>query len=94
MVARLLEDFSLLLLLGDLFYGLAEISEVLFMLLENRGQLIVIIISLNLGENRGQLGKELHVQFSLVVLFVWLSYSAKFPDQTKLELLLKAGLRL
>jgi hypothetical protein len=60
-VARLLEDFSLLLLLGVLFYGLAEISEVLFMLLENWGQLIVIIISLNLGENRRQLGKELHV---------------------------------
>lgn len=61
MVARLLEDFSLLLLLGVLFYGLAKISEVLFMLLENWGQLIVIIISLNLGENRGQFGKELHV---------------------------------
>ena len=61
MVARLLEDFSLLLLLGDLFYGLTEINEVLFMLLENWSQLIVIIISLNLGENRGQLGKELHV---------------------------------
>jgi hypothetical protein len=60
-VARLLEDFSLLLFLGVLFYGLAKISEVLFMLLENWGQLIVIIISLNLGENRGQFGKELHV---------------------------------
>lgn len=94
MVARLLEDFSLLLLLGALIYGLTEISKVLFMLLENWGQLIVIIISLNLGENRGQLGKELHVQFSLVVLLAWLSYNANSSNQTQLKLLLKAGLRL
>jgi len=72
-----LEDFSLLLLLGALFYGLTKISKVLFMLLENWGQLIVIIISLNLSENRGQLGEELHVLFSLVVLLAWLSYNAK-----------------